>query len=157
MIGSQTMDYYVRPRHLYSHSRTCTRSICVEDLLYWWHLLYATSLIVAVFMIFQLSWLDTSVCQIFLAYGDLDLLYIFSHLEIMILCILYIFIMEIPIYVYCTWRWPHMWFHDHRTLMYPGLLYVVAVICRVVLLYYADCVAGLQFGILHHSTSGMDL
>ena len=26
MTGNQTMDYYVRPRHLYSHSRTCTRS-----------------------------------------------------------------------------------------------------------------------------------
>ena len=42
-------------------------------------------------------------------YGDLDLLYIFS------LCgdhgPLYIFIMEILIYVYCTWRWPHMCYH----------------------------------------------
>ena len=30
-------------------------------------------------------------------------------------------------------------------------------ICRVVLLYYADWVAGLPFGILHHSTSRIDL
>ena len=36
-------------------------------------------------------------------------------------------------------------------------LYVFVVMCRVVLLYYADWVAGLPFGILHHSTSGMDL
>ena len=43
------------------------------------------------------------------------------------------------------------------TLMYPGLLYVLAVICRVVLWYYADWVAGLPFGYLHHLTSGMDL
>ena len=26
MTGNQTIDYYVRPRRLYSHSRTCTRS-----------------------------------------------------------------------------------------------------------------------------------
>ena len=47
--------------------------------------------------------------------------------------------------------------HGHCTLMYPGLLYVFGVICRVVLWYYADWVAGLPFGTLHHSTSGMDL
>ena len=47
--------------------------------------------------------------------------------------------------------------HGHCTLMYPGLLYVFAVMYRVVLLYYADWLAGLPFGILHHSTSGMDL
>ena len=57
MTGNQTMEYYVRPWHLYSHSRTCTHSICVEDLPDWWHLLYSTSLIVPVFMRFQLSWL----------------------------------------------------------------------------------------------------
>ena len=32
-------------------------AVCVEDLPVWWHPLYATSLIVPVFMIFQLSWL----------------------------------------------------------------------------------------------------
>ena len=31
--------------------------------------------------------------------------------------------------------------HGHCTLMYPGLLYVFAVMCRVVSLYYADWVA----------------
>ena len=36
-------------------------------------------------------------------------------------------------------------------------LYVFVVMCRVLLLYYVDWVAGLPFGILHHSTSGMDL
>ena len=44
--------------------------------------------------------------------------------------------------------------HGHCTLMYPGLLYVLVVICRVVSLYYADWVDGLPFGILHHFTSG---
>ena len=51
-------------------------AVCVEDLPYWWHLLYATSLIMPVFMRFQLSWLDSSVCQTFPAI-----------LEIMVLCI----------------------------------------------------------------------
>ena len=47
--------------------------------------------------------------------------------------------------------------HGHCTLMYPGLLYVLVVMCRVVLLYYVDSVSGIPFEILHHSTSGMDL
>ena len=38
--------------------------------------------------------------------------------------------------------------HGHSTLMYPGLLYVLTVICRVVSLYYVDWVVGLPFGIL---------
>ena len=46
--------------------------------------------------------------------------------------------------------------HGHCTLMYPGLLCVCAVVCRVVLLYYVDWVAGLPFLYLHHFTSGMD-
>ena len=33
----------------------------------------------------------------------------------------------------------------------------ICSMCRVVLLYYVDWVVGLPFGILHHSTSGMDL
>ena len=90
-------------------------------------------------------------------YGDLGPLYIFIHYGDH--GPLYIFIMEILIYVYCMWRWPHMWYHVlcHCTLMYLGLLYVLVVMCRVVLLHYVDWVAGLPFGILHHSTSGMDL
>ena len=34
--------------------------------------------------------------------------------------------------------WYIMVIHGHCTLMYPGLLYVFAVMCRVVLLYYVD-------------------
>ena len=33
----------------------------------------------------------------------------------------------------------------------------ICSLCRVVSLFYADWVAVLPFGILHHSTSGMDL
>ena len=47
--------------------------------------------------------------------------------------------------------------HGHCTLMYPGLLYVFAVMCRVVSLYYANWVVGIPFGTLHHSTFWMDL
>ena len=72
------MDYYVQPRHLYSHSRTCTRSGLCRRL----------SLIVPVFMIFQLSWLDSSICQTFLAIMEILIHYISSAImEIMVLCI----------------------------------------------------------------------
>ena len=79
MTGNQTMDYYVRPRHLYSYSRTCTRSglcrrpsILVASLIC--YLLDHAS-------IHEISALVTwsSVCQTFPAYGDLDPVYIFSH------------------------------------------------------------------------------
>ena len=63
-------------------------AVCVEGFPDWWHLLYATSLIVPVFMRFQLSWLETSVCQIFPATMDI-LIYCISSaiLETMIHCI----------------------------------------------------------------------
>ena len=47
--------------------------------------------------------------------------------------------------------------HGHCTLMYPRLLYVFAIMFKFVLLYYADWVVSIPFGILHHSTFGMDL
>ena len=63
-------------------------AVCVEDFLFWWHLIYAASLIVPVFMRFQLSWLDSSICQIFPATLEI-LIYCRSStiLEIMVLCI----------------------------------------------------------------------
>ena len=161
MTGNQTMDYYVRTRHLYSHSRTCTHSgLCrrlsrlVASLI--WYLLDRA-------IVHEISALVTSfqyLSDISSHYGDFDLLYIFSHygdhgpLYISImeidLCILYV---AMTTYVIsCI-----MPIHAHCTLMYPGLLYVFAVMCRVVSLYYADWVASLPCGILHHSTSGMDL
>ena len=51
---------------------------CVEYLPYWWHFIYATSLIVPVFMRFQLSWLDSSACQISSAIMEIMILYISS-------------------------------------------------------------------------------
>ena len=61
-------------------------SIHVEHLLAWWHSIYATSLIVLVFMRFQLSWFDSSVYQISSA-----------TMEILIHCISWT-IMEVLIY-----------------------------------------------------------
>ena len=75
---------------------------------------------------------------VYLHHGDSDL------------CILY---MAMTTYVICC----IMPIHGHCTLMYLGLLYVFAVICRVVSLYYAYWLAGLPFGILYHSTSGMNV
>ena len=62
--------------------------VCVEDLPYWWHLIYATSLIMPVFMRFQLSWLYSSLCQTFLAIMEI-LIYCISSviMEIMVICI----------------------------------------------------------------------
>ena len=70
------MDYYVQPQHLYSHSRTCTCIGLCRTLSIMVHFWYATSLIMSVFMRFQLSWLNSSVCQISSAF-----------MEILVICI----------------------------------------------------------------------
>ena len=148
MTGNQTMDYYVRPRHLYSHSRTCTRSgLCRRPSR------FVASLICYLLdraSVHEISALVTcsSVYQTFPA-----------TMEIMVLCIssswrfwsIYI-VLAMTTYVLSCF----MPIHGHCTLMYMGLLYVLADVCRVVLWYYADWVAGLPFGYLHHFTSGMD-
>ena len=131
MTGNQTMDYYVRPRHLYSHSRTCTRSgLCriISRLVEFQicYLLDHTS-------VHEISTLVTwfqCMSDIFIHYGDLDPLYIFifhgDHDP------LYIFIMEILIYLYCTWRWPHMSY------------FVSCIFMAIVLLCIWDCCMYLQ-------------
>ena len=128
MTSSQTMDYYVRPQHLYSHSRTCTRSgLCrrlsrlVASLIC--YLLDHAS-------VHEISALVTSFyCMSDMSshYGDLDL------------CIFYV---AMTTYVISCF----MPINGHCTLMYPRLLYVFVVICRVVLLYYVDWVAGIPLG-----------
>ena len=109
MTGNQIMEYYVWPQHLYSHSRTCTRSgLCrrlsklVASLIC--YLLDRASVheISSLLTWFQYM-LDISS-----HYGYLDLLYIFSHYGDH--SPLYIFIMDILIYVYCMWWWPLMWY-----------------------------------------------
>ena len=171
MTGNHTMDYYVRPRHLYSHSRTCTRSgLCRRpSILVAFHICYLLDRASVHDILALVNWFQY-MSDVSSHYGDLDPLYIFSFHEY--LDPLYIFIMEILIYcifymamttyvIFCM-----MPIHGHCTLMYLRLLYVFAVICRDWLLYYTDgwlvlptiLMDGWFFHlILHHSTYGMDL
>ena len=154
MAGNQTMDYYIRPRHLYSHSRTCTCSILCRRL----------SILVAFLICYLLdrasvheisalvTWFQC-LSDIFSFHGDL------GHL--------YIFIMEILIYLYCMWWWPHMSYimpmHGHCTLMYTGLLYVLVVICRdicTILLdgwFFITPLLGWTYNVFHPSYHPSDL
>ena len=52
--------------------------------------------------------------------------------------------------LYHSYSWP-LYSYVSMTAIF------ICSMCRVVSLYYDDWVVGLQFGILHHSTSGMDL
>ena len=62
--------------------------VCVEGLPDWWHLLYATSLDRAsVHEILSLVIWFQCMSGIFSHYGDLDPLYIFSFMEILVVCI----------------------------------------------------------------------
>ena len=125
------MDYYVRPRHLYSHSRTCTRSgLCRRP----------SSLVASLICylldragVHDISALVTwfqYMSDISSYYGDLDPIYIFSHYGDH--DPLYIFIMEILIYVYCTWRWPLM------------SCFASYLVMAIVLLCIQDCYMYLQ-------------
>ena len=161
MTGNQMMDYYVQPRHLYSHSRTCTSSgLCRRpSRLVASHICYLLDR--ASVHEFQLSWLDSNICQTFLAIMEILIHFISSSImDIMVLCIS------------SSWRFWSMYivhgddhlcdilYHAYSWPLYSfvsGNANVFAVMCRVVLLYYADWVAGIPFGILYHSTSGMDL
>ena len=131
MTSNQTMDYYVQPRHFYLHSRTCTHSgVCGRP-----SILVASTICYLLdrASVHEISALMTcsSICQTFPA-----------TMEILIYCIssaifgdhgpLYIFIMEILIYVYCTWQWPHMWYH------------VSCLFMAIVLLCIRDCYMYLQ-------------
>ena len=121
MTGNQTMDYYVHldtSIHIVGHVLVVD---CVEDLPYWWHFIYATSLIVPVFMRFQLFWLDSSVCQISSSIMEILIHGIYSaFMEILVLCISSSG--RFWSIVYCTWRWPHMSqfiYHAYSWPLYP--------------------------------------
>ena len=157
MTGNQTMDYYVWPRHLYSHSRTCTHiSLCRRRSRLMASLICYLLDHASVHEISALVTWFQYMSDISSHYGDLDLLFwrswsfVYLHHGDSDLCILYVVMTTYVISCIIP-------IHGHCTLMYPGLLYVLTVICRVVLLYYVDWAASLPFGILHHSTSGMSL
>ena len=114
MTGNQTMDYNVRPRHLYSHSRTCTCSGL------WRRLSRLVAFLICYLLncasVHEISALVTwfqCMSDIFSHHGDNDPLYIF--------------IMEILIYLYCMWRLPNMSY------------FVSCLFMAIVLLYIWDC------------------
>ena len=91
MTANQTMGYSVRPRHLYSHSRTCTRSSLCRRL----------SRLVASLICYRLDRVSlheisalvirSSICQTFPAYGDHGPLYVvYLHHGDSDICILYV-------------------------------------------------------------------
>ena len=121
MTGNPTMDYYVQPRHIYLHSRTCThRGSCRRP-----SSLRAFQICnlfdsASVHEILSLMIWFPFMLDIFNHYGYSYLLYIVRG-DDHTCHILYI----MPI-------------HGHCTLMYLGLLYLFAVICRYWLFYYTD-------------------
>ena len=88
MTGNQTMDYYVRSRHLYSHSRTCTCSrLCRRpSTLVAFHICYLLDRASIHEISALVTWFQC-MSDIFSHYGYLDPLYIFTFMEIMIFCI----------------------------------------------------------------------
>ena len=69
MTDNQTMDYYVRPQHLYSCSRTCTRSGLCRRLsrLVAFHICYLLSVTIFLVLLFKGS---LSLSRPFLSYLD---------------------------------------------------------------------------------------
>ena len=113
------MDYYVRPWHLYSHSRTCTRyGLCRRpSILVAFHICGLLDRASVHEISALVTWFQCML-DIFIFHGDHDPLYIF--------------IMEILIYIYCTWRWPHMSY------------FVSCLFMAIVLLCIRDCYIYLQ-------------
>ena len=114
------MEYYVRPWHLYSHSKTCTRiGLCRRpSSLVEFHICYLLDRASVHEISALVTWFQY-MSNISSFYGD--------HGP------LYIFIMEILIYVYCTWRWPLMWY------------LVSCLFMAIVLLCIRDCYMYLQY------------
>ena len=79
MTSNQTMDYYVRPRHLYSHSRTCTHSsLCRRpSRLVASHICYLLDHASVHEISALMTWFQY-MSDISSYYGDLDPLYILS-------------------------------------------------------------------------------
>ena len=145
MIGNQMMEYYVRPRHIYSQSRKCTRSsLCrIPSSLVAFHICYLLDRSSVHEILSLMIWFQC-ISDIFIHYGDLDPLYIFSHYGD--LDLLYIFIhfgdFDLLYIVRGDEHTCHILYimpiHGHCTLMYPGLLHVFAIACRDWLLICTD-------------------
>ena len=161
MTGNQMMDYYVWPRTSIHIVGYVLVAVCVEDLPYWWHLIYATSLIVPVFMRFQLSWLDSSVCQIFPAIMEILIQYISSaFMEIMILCISSSWRFWAIYIVHGNDHTCHIFYHAYSWPLYSYISGTATSTCSyvqslIIVLYWLD--GQLFHWVLHHSISRMDL
>ena len=133
MTGNQTTDYYVWPRHIYSHSRTCTCiGLCrIPFNLVAFHICFLLDRANVHEMSALVIWFHYML-DIFIHYGDLDPFYFFIHYGDSDL--LYIVRGD----DHTCHSLSIMPIHGHCTLMYPGLLYVFAVICRDWLLYCTD-------------------
>ena len=144
--------------HIVGHVLIAVR---VEEIPAWWYSIYATSLIVPVFMRFQLSWRDSSVYQISSAI-----------MEILIHCV-YSIIMEILIYctssstleilIYCIL---YVAMTTHVTFCKSCLFMAIVILCiwdcSMYLYSYAEIyhffvlMSGWFFHMgLHYSSSGM--
>ena len=141
--------------------RHVLKAVCVEKFSDWWHSTYATSLIMPVFMRFQLSWLDSSVCQISSSIMEILIHGISSaFMEILVLCIS-------PSWrfwsiMYCTWRWLKMSYFVSCLSVAIVLLciwdYYMYLQLYAELYHFTMPIGWLVFHwVLHHSTSGMEL
>ena len=123
MIGNQMMDYYVRLRHLYSHSRTCThRGLCRRP-----------SRLVASLICYLLDCTIVHEIWVLMTWfqymSDMSSHYGYHDP-------LYIFIMEIMIYLYCMWWLPHMSYFVSCLFMAIVLLCIWYCYMYLQLFYY---------------------
>ena len=156
------MDYCVRPRHLYSHSSTCTRRGLCRRLsrLVAFQICYLLDCDSVHEISTLVTWFQC-MSDIFSHYGDLNPLYIFSFYGD--LDPLYIFIMRILIYYIL-----YVAMTINVTFCISCLFIAIVLLCiRDCYMYLQSCTeidyctivmeSWLFHLVLHHSTSGMNL
>ena len=155
------MDYYVRPRHLYSHSRTCTCSgLCRRpSSLVAFHICYLLDRANVHEILSLVIWFQCML-DIFSYYGYVDPLYIFKFfgdpdplhiiiMEILIYCILYVAMTT------------------HITVCISCLFMAIVILCIQDCYMYLQSHAEIDYCtllmdgwffhlVIHHSTYGMD-
>ena len=137
-------------------------AVCVEDFPAWWHSTYANSLIMLMFMRFQLSWFDSSVYQISSSTMEILILCISScFMEILIRCISS---STLDILIYCIL---YMVMTAHVRFCISCLFMAIVLLCIQYFYMYLQTCAEIDYCIvlmscwffhlgLHYSTSGMD-
>ena len=150
MTCNYTVEYYVQPRHIYSHSRICTHrfSCSIPSILVEFHVFYLLDHASVHGISTLVIWFQC-ISNIFNYYGDLDPLYIF----IMKILIYYI------LYVAMT---------THVTFCISCLFMAIVLLCIRDFYMYLQSYAEIDYCtilmdgwffylVLHRSTSGMDL